>query len=97
MKVTLDAVKLLSSILSRELGEFETNDPEMVKGHYSIANIKEIFRRKQILSRYGKKMVISDYYTIVGNDPSTKTYLTKEEFRAGKAGYFLVNYRHGQI
>ncbi len=85
MKVTLDAVKLLQSIISRELGEFETNDPEMVKGYYSIANIKEIFRKKQLLSRYGEQAINMEYYTI--------GYLTKEEFRAGKAGYFLVNYK----
>jgi hypothetical protein len=63
-------------ILGRIIHDFK---PEIGVGDYSIASFKKIFKSIQITKKFDK--VISNY-----------SFLSKEEFKAGKPGYVLGNF-----
>lgn len=77
--------QIYREILQTIIKEFK---PEFGKGDYTIKQIKSVFRRKQLMNRYGEKSVNPKFYgrfEIAGSDGSIAT-LSKEEFKAGKPG-----------
>ena len=79
-------------ILETLISQFK---PEFGKGEYTIKQIIRLFRRKQLMNRYGEKSINYNFYgtfEIAGSNGSILT-LTTEEFRAGKPGYILGNFK----
>lgn len=99
IQYNIDAEKELEKLLNRELGIIDFDNPEFLKGDYTIAKIKTFFRAKQLMSRYGKQTVNPNFYGKIEISQNNKPikYLTEEEFKAGNPGYVIGNYKIGKI
>jgi hypothetical protein len=87
IQYNIDAEKELVELLDREILERIIHDfkPEIGVGDYTIKQIMGLFRRKQLMNRYGKFEISRSNGLFVT--------VTEEEYKAGKGGYMWHGFK----